>query len=1130
MQTIRHTLTATGLVFTTFALPALCAAQRAERTAVAPATAGNAAYDPTLFSSPNATSKVFKALRWRLVGPFRGGRVDAVSADPTKPLVFYFGAVNGGVWKTINAGASWDNITDGKSDISSVGAITVAPSDPNVIYVGTGESQLREDLTYGTGVYRTTDAGETWQHLGLTSTQQIATIRVHPTNPDIAYVAAIGHAFGPNPDRGVFRTTDGGKSWKKILFLNDSTGATDLSIDPANPRIIFAAMWKFQRTPWGMDAGGGRSGLWKSTDGGDTWINLSANAGLPKGPLGKIGVAVSPANSRRIYASVEAKDTLGGIFRSDDGGDNWTRVNGQQQFQIRPWYYSAVTADPANENTLYVMNLGVWKSIDAGRTFTRIRVPHGDTHIMWVDPKNSDRLINGNDGGGTVSLDGGRTWSPINNQPTAQFYHVITDNQWPYRLYGAQQDNSTVSIASRSDFGAIGERDWWPVAGCENAHIAIDPRNPNITYGGCYTGMIARHDNRTQQNRDIAVWLNNYDGIAAKDVPNRFQWTFPVLLSPHDPNILYVASQNVWKSTNEGRSWTKISPDLSYADTATLGPSGGPIHKDMTGTEWYATIYALDESPRTKGLLWAGTDDGRVHITRDGGAKWEEVTPRGMVKNTRVTGIEPSPHDPAVAYLAATRYQTDDFRPYFYRTGDYGKTWTRIDAGLPMGAYARSIREDPMRKGLLFAATEIGVFVSLNDGASWQSLQLNLPRVSVRDIRVKDNDLVVATHGRAFWALDDISLIRQMHDSVTAKRVHLFQPATAFRYAGRHGGGSGAGENPYDGVLVDYWIKETRTEKLSIEFIDSKGFVVRTFRSKTPVNAAGDSAEKGATANDSAGMRAAKDRTPKDRNAKESIATDSLALTDSLRHAARSDSLAFLASDSIVTTRPGTNRFWWNLQYPEARRLKNVINDEGSFAGPTVVPGEYRVRLIAGRDTMTRTFTVKLDPRLDATTADLQQQLALGLKVQGRINQIGDAFMRIDDIQKQIDVRVEQSAEQAYAQRVKDASKPVRQQLEVVRTELVDWYNHDDQATLHFPIKLYNMMLSLNEQVIGQIAAPTEQHGAILQDLGGKVDVQLQRLQQIEMVEIKALNALLQELGLPAIFLRTTEKAVVPIP
>ncbi|MBL0172235.1 MAG: glycosyl hydrolase [Gemmatimonadaceae bacterium] len=1047
-------------------------AQRAARAA-APAAVAAPPYNPALYSDPNATNRNFKALRWRLVGPFRGGRVDAVAGDPTKPLVFYMGSVNGGVWKTANAGMTWDNITDGKSDISSVGAITVAPSDPNVVYVGTGESQLREDLTYGSGVYRSTDAGQTWQHLGLVETHQITAIRVHPNNPDIAYVAAIGHAFGPNPERGVFRTMDGGKSWKKILFINDSTGATDLSIDPTNPRIMFAAMWKFQRSPWGMEAGGGRSGLWKSTDAGDTWTELTKNPGMPRALIGKIGVAVSPANPRRIYASVEAKDTLGGIFRSDDGGDSWIRTNGQQQFQVRPWYYSAVTADPTNENTVYVMNLQVWRSIDGGKTFTRNRVPHGDTHIMWVDPKNSDRLINGNDGGATVSLDGGKSWSAMNNQPTSQFYHVITDNQWPYRLYGAQQDNSTVSIASRSDFGAIGERDWWPVAGCENAHIAVDPRNPAITYGGCYTGMLTRHDNRTQQSNDIAVWLNNYDGIAVKDVPNRFQWTFPVMLSPHDPTVLYAASQHLWKSTNEGRSWAKISPDLTYADTATMGPSGGPVHKDMTGTEWYATIYALAESPTTKGLLWTGSDDGRVHLSRNGGTSWEDVTPKAMARHTRITGIEPSRFDPAVAYMSATRYQLDDFRPYFYKTSDYGKTWTRIDAGIPMGAYARSIREDVVRRGLLFAATETGVFVSFNDGVQWETLQLNLPRASVRDVRVHGNDLVVATHGRAFWALDDIALLRQMHDTVTAKSRHLFQPSVAYRFAGGHGGGRGAGENPYDGVLVDYWFKEPPKDAVSLEFLDARGAVVRRFKGKGNV----DSTQK-----------------------------------------APADSMAYQASDSIVTTRAGSNRFWWNLRYADAKRISTVVNDMGTLNGPTVVPGEYRVRLVVGKDTLTQAFTVKLDPRLSATTADLQQTFDLGLKVQDRLNSIVESFERIEDLQKQIDVRVDQSSEQDYAKRVKEAATPVREHLEVVRTELVDWFNHDDQATLHFPIKLYNMMLSLNSQVLGQDAAPTKQHGEILDDLGGKVDVQLQRLQQLEATEIKALNSLLQELGLPPIY------------
>ncbi len=625
--------------------------------------AGTPAYTPQLYSSPTATNAKFKALRWRLVGPFRGGRAVAVAGDPAHPLVCYFGSVNGGVWKTTNGGQTWRNITDGKTDISSVGSVAVAPSDPNVLYVGTGEAQLREDLTYGTGVYRSTDAGETWTSLGLGDTQQIADVVIDPKDPDRVYVAAMGHAFGPNAERGVFRSTDGGRTWRKIHFLNDSTGAIDLSLDPTNPRILYAAMWKFQRTPWGMNAGGGRSGLWKSTDGGDTWNELSFNPGIPRTPLGKIGIAVSPANPERVYASIEAPDSSGGIFRSDDGGDTWQRTSDDQKWAVRPFYYSAVTADPNDENTVYVMNLGVWRSIDGGKTFSRVRVPHGDTHILWIDPHDSKRMINGNDGGATISYDNGDTWSSIYNQPTAQFYHVTTDNQWPYRIYGAQQDNSTVSIASRSDDGAIGERDYFPVAGCENATIAVDPRDPDVTYGGCYTGILTRTDRRTRQDRDISIWLSNYDGWAVADVPYRFQWTFPVLLSPHDPSTLYAASQYVHRSTNEGASWEIISPDLTVHDPATLGRSGGPIHDDMTGTEWYATIYAFNESPVTKGLLWAGSDDGLIHVSRDGGAHWDNVTPKAYGKFTRTAGIEPSHFDPATAYVAANRYQHDDFAP-----------------------------------------------------------------------------------------------------------------------------------------------------------------------------------------------------------------------------------------------------------------------------------------------------------------------------------------------------------------------------------------------------------------------------------------------------------------------------------
>ncbi len=1016
----------------------------------------------------------------------RGGRAVAVTGDPTKPFVFYFGAVNGGVWKTANGGQTWSNITDGKSDISSVGAVTVAPSDPNVIYVGTGESQLREDLTFGTGMYRSTDGGGTWQHLGLSDAQQITDVVVDPRDPDRAFVSAIGHAFGPNAERGVFRTTDGGKSWKKVLFIDDSTGAQDLSMDPSNPRILYAAMYKFQRTPWSMNAGGGRSGLWKTIDGGDTWKELSFNEGMPKLPLGKIGVDVSPANPRRVYASIEAPDSSGGIFRSDDAGDTWQRVNSDQLFHVRLWYYSAVTADPLDENTVYVMNLTVHRSIDGGKTFSRVRVPHGDTHILWIDPKDSKRMINGNDGGGTVSYDAGQSWSSIYNQPTAQFYHVTTDNQFPYRIYGAQQDNSAISVLSRSDDGGIGERDYYSVAGCENATIAVDPRNPSVTYGGCYLGAFSRYDHSTRQERDISVTLRNYDGWAAKDVPERFQWTFPVLISPHDPNTLYVTSQHVWRSKTEGASWEKISPDLTVHDINTLQRTGG-IHGEMTGAEWYATIYAFAESPRAKGVLWAGSDDGLVHVSRDGGEHWENVTPKEYGKFTRTAHIDPSPHDPAVAYVAANRYQQDDFKPYLWKTSDYGKTWTAITSGIPANAYTRALREDVVRRGLLYAATEIGVYVSFDDGARWQPLQLNLPRVSVRDLKVHGNDLIAATHGRAFWVLDDISILRQMADSVSRKRAHLFQPSTAMLWDGGRGR-SGVGENPVAGVYIDYFLREAATEKLTIDFLDASGRAIRSFSSESEEKK--DSVAK---------------KTPLD------------SLAERTRTAMK-DSIAYEPADSVVQTRAGTNRFIWNLHYPDAKRIKNTVIDEGHLRGPWVVPGTYTARLIVGKDTLSRTFDVIADPRSKTTTAELAQQFDAAMHVRARITEIADNVARVEDLQSQLDARVTQTKGEAYAERISTAAKALRNKLEEIRVELYEVHCHVDQCTLDQQVKLYNWFITLNAQVQQGAYPPTKQHGEIYTDLKGKLDVQLRRLQQLEDADLQAFNRLLDELKVPGIF------------
>ncbi|MEO7711962.1 MAG: glycosyl hydrolase [Gemmatimonadaceae bacterium] len=1077
-------------------------------------------------SEPDSTRvlarSAFPSLRWRNIGPFRGGRSVAVAGSYVDSRVFYFGSVNGGVWKTTNGGQNWSNISDFRvksnaPSISSVGAIAVAPSDPNVIWVGTGESKLREDLTYGNGIYRSTDGGESWAHLGLDDSQQIGAVRVHPTNPDIAWVAALGHAFGPNRMRGVYRTIDGGKSWTQQLFVDDSTGATDLALDPTNPRVLYAAMWRMQRFPWGMRSGGGRSGLWKSSDGGESWADISANPGLPTTSLGKIGIAVSPANPRRLYATVEAPDSAGtprgGIFRSDDAGATWTRTDGDQKWQVRAWYYSTLTADPRDENTVYVNNLGTWRSVDGGRTWTRIRVPHGDTHQLWIDPKDSQRMIHANDGGATVSFDRGATWSSIMNQPTSQFYHVITDNQFPYRVYGAQQDNTTVSIASRSDEGAITRQDWHVAAGGESAYIAIDPTDPNITYGGGYMGEIWRQDLRTKHQRNVAVWLDNYDGWAAADVPYRFAWTFPLFFSPHDPKTLYAAAQYLFRSTNEGNSWTKISPDLSRADPRTLGRSGGVIHGDMTGTEWYAMAFAVAESPLVKGLIWAGSDDGLVHVTRDGGASWQNVTPPGLGAFTKMSIVEPSHHDAGTVYIAANRYQQDDFKPYLLKTSDYGRTWSRIDAGIPAGAYTRVIREDPVRRGLLFAGTETGVYVSFDDGARWQPLQMNLPRVSIRDLAIKNEDLVAATHGRSFWILDDISPLRQISDSVRSARVHLFAPATAVRFeAGRSSRRDAeSGENPQAGVYVDYWLsrRPRNAGEVKLEFLGASGEVFRTFTSPDSSESKRDSLAVAFTASDSLARLTAYDTTGQ----------------SSQRRRIEGDSASYMPADSVVHARVGLNRFVWDLRAPGVRPIKNVVNDEGTYDGPMIVPGEYTVRLTADGTTRTQRFRVIDDPRSRATPVELAATWTYNSQVVAKINQLADQVRRIEAMQKQIADRESQAKGQPYASRISAAGGSLKARLEAIRAELADVHSQADQITLHYPVKLYNQLLNVNRMGQSFDRAPTEQSHAVFRDLSTKVDAQLDRLRALESGDLTAFNAMMRELNVPAV----TVEVVKPI-
>ena len=716
-------------------------------------------FDPSLFT----------AMRWRNIGPNRGGRVTAVAGVAQRPLVYYFGATGGGVWKTEDGGLNWNPVSDGFFKSGSIGAIEVSQADPNVIYVGTGEACIRSNFAEGDGVYKSTDAGQTWTNIGLKDTRQIGRIRIHPRNPDVVYVAALGDAFVPSRERGVFRSKDGGKTWENVLFIDDTTGAADIAIDESNPRILYAGFWHVRRKPWGMYSGGESGGLYKSSDGGDTWSELTN--GLPKGVRGRIGVTVSPANPARVWAIVEAKD--GGMFRSDDAGKSWTKVNDEARIRDRPWYYSHIYADPRNVDTVYVLALQIYKSIDGGRTYQNVRAPHNDHHDLWIDPANPARMINSNDGGANVTMNGGLSWTTQDNQPTAQFYHVITDNQFPYRVYGSQQDNSSVSIAhDRNEFHAVG--------GGEAGYIAPDPRDGNIVYAGSYYGLLTRYDHRTGQTQNISVWPESPGGRAAGDVKYRFQWTFPIVISPHDPATIYAGANVLFKSTDEGRSWTPISGDLTRNDKTTLVPSGGPLTGDNSSADFYGTIFTVAESPRAKGMIWTGSDDGLVQLTEDGGKTWRNVTPRAMGDFSRIHMIEASPYEAGVAYVAASRYQLGDRKPYIYKTTDSGRNWTSISSGIPDGSFARVVREDPVSKGLLYAGTEHGVFVSFDSGASWQSLMFNLPEVPVTDLVIKDGDLVASTQGRAFWILDDITPLRQIADrSLTT--AQLFKPRESYR-------------------------------------------------------------------------------------------------------------------------------------------------------------------------------------------------------------------------------------------------------------------------------------------------------------------------------------------------------------
>jgi photosystem II stability/assembly factor-like uncharacterized protein len=878
------------------------------------------------------------ALRWRSIGPFRGGRVTAVAGVATQPFVYYMGATGGGVWKTEDAGVTWTNISDGFFRAGSVGAVSVAESNPNIVYVGMGEGCLRGNISSGDGVYKSTDAGKTWTHVGLADTGQIGRMRIDPTNADVVYVAAIGHPYGPNAERGLFRTKDGGKTWQKILFVDDKTGAADIALDPSNPQILYATTWQVLRTPWNITSTGPGGGLYKSTDGGETWTKLTG--GLPAGNLGKIGVTVSPANPQRVWATVEA-DQKGGVYRSDDGGKTWQLLNGDFNMTARQYYYGHIFADPADANTVYTFCAKYfYKSTDGGTKYTEIQTPHSDYHDLWIDPKNPLRMVNGSDGGAAITFNGGRAWSSLDNQPTAQFYAVIADNSVPYRIYGSQQDNTTVSIASRTNGAGITESDWHPVAGGESGYLAPTPSVPPVVYGGSYWGHLTRYEERTGEVRNITVWPDYNGGRTAAEVKYRFQWTFPIIVSPHDGNTVYAGAQVLFRTTNGGQSWEAISPDLTRNDKAKQ--NGGRLE------EYYSTIFTIAESRVAKGVIWTGSDDGVVQVTRNGGRDWQNVTPPAIQPFTRINIVEASPHDAATAYIAANRYQLDDFRPYLFKTSDYGKSWQAIASGLPEHGFARTIREDPKRKGLLFAGTETGVYYSTDGGAAWQSLQLNLPVVPITDLTIKNDDLIAATQGRSFWVLDDLTPLHGAAGTATSSAAQLFPPRDAIR-SRRGGFGRGAGnvgQNPPGGATVTYSLPAALD--VTLEFVDAKGTVVKSASST-------------------------------DRNG--------------------------------PAATPGVHRYAWDMRYADAHGIEGgTFLAGGNLRGPVAVPGAYQVRMKTGGQTLTQPLRIVPDPKSEAKAADLQEQFDLLIAIRDKLSAAHDAVNEIKKMRAALAARPDRAA------------------------------------------------------------------------------------------------------------------------
>lgn len=1033
-------------------------------------SAQSATVDPVLYSG----------MTWRSVGPARGGRSITAAGSESRPNEYWFGATGGGAWKTTDGGTTWAPMTDGKITMSSVGALAVCQSNPDVVYIGGGEVAFRGNIIQGDGVYKTTDGGKSWTHLGLKDSQAVARLRLHPTNCDLVYAAVLGQTYNDHPERGVFKSSDGGKSWKKVLYRDPKSGAVDLSIDPKSPNVLFASLWEAFRTPWSMSSGGPGSGLFKSTDGGDNWTEITKNSGLPTGLWGKVGVSVSPVDGNRVYALIE-NEAAGGLYLTDDAGGTWTKVSDNRNIRQRAFYYTRLVADTKEKDTIYILNVQFYRSTDAGKTLTSIRVPHGDNHDLWISMTDNNRMIQSNDGSANVTVNRGQSWTG-QDIPTGQFYNVFTTKHVPYHICGAQQDNSTACVGSQAQAGA-GEGSlppiFYAVGGGESGYIAPDPTDTNVFFAGSYGGYLTRLDRETGQQRAVNIYPDNPMGYSAIDIKERFQWTFPIVFSPLDPKVLYASSQHVWRTTTGGQSWEKISPNLTRSDPKTMQASGGPITRDQTGVETYAVVFTIAPSRQDVNTIWTGSDDGWVHVTRDGAKTWDKVTPPDLPEFARISLVEASPHQNGVAYLAANRYQLGDRGPYLYKTADFGRSWTKITTGIPADDFLRVVREDPKRRGLLYAGTEHGLYVSFDDGASWQSLRLNLPDTPVHGIVVEERDLVIGTHGRGFYVLDNIGVLRQASPEITTTDLHVFQTFNPLRGRDRN-------------VSVDYYLGKAADE-VTIEFLDATGTVLRTFTGSPK-------------ANPNAGLPPGVDP----------------------------DMAAFFGmGPARVGVAKGMNRFTWDMRFEGATVFPGLIMWAAApQRGPAAPPAQYTARITANGQTKTMNFEVGIDPRLGAdgiTLEDLKEQFALSAKIRDKVSEANQAVITIRSLRAQVDERMQKIPPRRKAE-IQKLADGVMTTLSAVEAQVYQVRNQSSQDPLNYPIRLNNKIAALSGVVESADSKPTAQSYEVFTELSRALDAQLATMKKTLDADLPRLNNALRREKLAPVDPAAKPAAATPTP